>query len=310
MLGRQRPVEDVEVATTKLAETPFRVPPEVLALAEEGGVQVFRGEWDAEGVYFYQAYRAEIADWALEHGRFGGPWNPTRMTWIKPSFAWMLYRAGYGRKPGQERILRIKLSHMTVAELLQRCSLCFHVPGAGSAVGKRSSKKSDQTSKDPEASAASTGEDSEEDEVALQESCDNAVAPSGQQRRRRGGSGRVQWDPERDLFCGDGKKNSLEPRAMLRTRAIQIGVSGSVSEVYAENALSIEDVTGLAHAVHAAHSQKKPADVKLKMAALAEHLPSERPYMPQCPRADLVRLGLLPGDAAVALAGLGRGKAK
>ena len=34
-----------------------------------------------------------------------------RMTWIKPSFAWMLYRSGYATKPRQEAILKIKLSH-------------------------------------------------------------------------------------------------------------------------------------------------------------------------------------------------------
>ena len=39
---------------------------------------------------------------------FGGPdFKPDRMTWIKPSFAWMLYRAGYGSKHGQENILKV-----------------------------------------------------------------------------------------------------------------------------------------------------------------------------------------------------------
>ena len=85
-------------------------------------VPVFRGEWDSEGVYVYQAYKDEIADWALEHQAFGGPaWKPTRMTWIKPSFAWMLYRSGYGYKPGQTRVLKIKLSHATIAFLLSQC---------------------------------------------------------------------------------------------------------------------------------------------------------------------------------------------
>eukprot|EP00937_MAST-01D_sp_MAST-1D-sp2_P005095 g5095.t1 len=98
------------------------------------GRRVFRGEWDAEGVWVYQAFCPEIADYAVEHQRFGGPrFNPTRMTWIKPSFAWMLYRAGYGRKPGQERILRIKLPHAVVASLLSRC-VCKH--GGGGTKGR------------------------------------------------------------------------------------------------------------------------------------------------------------------------------
>ena len=36
------------------------------------GMHVFFGEFDEEGVYFYQAYNNEIADWAIEHQRFGG----------------------------------------------------------------------------------------------------------------------------------------------------------------------------------------------------------------------------------------------
>lgn len=52
------------------------------------------------------------------------------MTWIKPSFAWMLYRAGYGLKDkNQSRVLRVKLSHEAAATILAACSLshgtCF-----------------------------------------------------------------------------------------------------------------------------------------------------------------------------------------
>ena len=78
--------------------------------------QIFEAEWDAEGVYFYQAYNDQIADYALAHQRLGGPnFNASRMTWIKPSFAWVLFRSGYARKHNQGRILKIKLSHQTVA---------------------------------------------------------------------------------------------------------------------------------------------------------------------------------------------------
>ena len=53
-------------------------------------VQVFRGEWDEEGVFVYQAFNEQIANWALQHQGFGGPhFNPVRMTWVKPSFAWV-----------------------------------------------------------------------------------------------------------------------------------------------------------------------------------------------------------------------------
>ena len=77
---------------------------------------VIQAEYDEEGVYFYQAFNDAIADWALEHQSLGGPlYKPERMTWIKSSFAWMLYRSGYASKHNQNRILKIKLSHETVA---------------------------------------------------------------------------------------------------------------------------------------------------------------------------------------------------
>ena len=80
------------------------------------GPHIFRGEWDEEGVYFYQAFSPEIAEWAVREQRFGGPrFNVSRMTWIKPSFAWVLYRAGYGRKHNQECIIKVKLPHALAA---------------------------------------------------------------------------------------------------------------------------------------------------------------------------------------------------
>lgn len=32
------------------------------------------------------------------------------MAWIKPSFFWMMYRAGWATKPGQERVLAIRMT--------------------------------------------------------------------------------------------------------------------------------------------------------------------------------------------------------
>ena len=55
------------------------------------------------------------------------------MTWIKPSFAWVLYRSGYAHKHHQERILKIKLPHDAVAALLSKCA-CRH--GGGGTKGR------------------------------------------------------------------------------------------------------------------------------------------------------------------------------
>jgi hypothetical protein len=97
-------------------------------------VQVFEGEYDEEGVFVYQAYCNDIADYALENQKFGGPnFNPSRMTWIKPSFAWVLYRSGYGRKHNQDRVLKIKISHEAIAHILDECE-CKH--GGGGSFGR------------------------------------------------------------------------------------------------------------------------------------------------------------------------------
>ena len=105
----------------------MEVPEEILNLCGGGNsdVNVIRAEWDEEGVYFYQAYSQQIADYALREQNFGGEgWNPDRMSWIKPSLAWMLYRSRYGYKDkNQARILKIKLSHDVVTEILTNASL-------------------------------------------------------------------------------------------------------------------------------------------------------------------------------------------
>jgi hypothetical protein len=61
----------------------------------------------------YQAFSDAIADSALAHGTFvSPPFNMDRMTWIKPSFLWMMYRSGWGEKDqGQKRILAIDVTH-------------------------------------------------------------------------------------------------------------------------------------------------------------------------------------------------------
>ncbi len=50
--------------------------------------------YNEDTIVVYQAYRHEIADYALAHGRFGGPFSFSRMSWIKPNFLWMMYRCG------------------------------------------------------------------------------------------------------------------------------------------------------------------------------------------------------------------------
>jgi hypothetical protein len=68
-----------------------------------------RAVFDAETITVYQAYRKEIALPAIENQRFVPPFKMGRMTWIKPSFLWMMYRSGWATKEGQELVLSIKI---------------------------------------------------------------------------------------------------------------------------------------------------------------------------------------------------------
>lgn len=71
-----------------------------------------RAQYDDSVIRVYQAYSDAIADVALERQTFvSPPFKMERMTWIKPSFLWMMYRAGWGEKDeGQKRILAIDIS--------------------------------------------------------------------------------------------------------------------------------------------------------------------------------------------------------
>src|SRR5207253_9621790 len=74
--------------------------------------------FDDETIIVYQAYSPAIADFAVRHGRFGGEFLFTRMSWIKPNFLWMMYRSGWGTKEGQERTLGIRLRRTFFDSLL------------------------------------------------------------------------------------------------------------------------------------------------------------------------------------------------
>ncbi len=77
-------------------------------------------DYDAAGVYVYQAFRPAIVAAAVAHGTFAAGFNLERMTWIKPSLGWMLHRSGYATKHRQEAIARIHLSHAGWLQILQR----------------------------------------------------------------------------------------------------------------------------------------------------------------------------------------------
>ncbi len=63
-----------------------------------------------ETITVYQAYNPDLGDFAARHGRFPDTYNRGRMTWIKPSFLWMMYRSGWATKVRQERVLAITIT--------------------------------------------------------------------------------------------------------------------------------------------------------------------------------------------------------
>lgn len=69
-----------------------------------------RARFTDRDITVYQAYSPQIADAAVAARTFVAPFKRGRMTWIKPSFLWMMHRSGWATKPGQERILAIQMS--------------------------------------------------------------------------------------------------------------------------------------------------------------------------------------------------------
>ncbi len=69
-----------------------------------------RADYDDRTITVYQAYSPAIALPALKAGGFVPPFKPDRMTWVKPSFLWMMYRCGWALKEGQEHVLAVRMT--------------------------------------------------------------------------------------------------------------------------------------------------------------------------------------------------------
>ena len=80
-------------------------------------------QYDRQCLRVYQAYNPTIAKEAIALQRFGENFNLNRMTWIKPSFLWMMYRSNWGTKKNQECILALDIYQEKFEELLQKAVL-------------------------------------------------------------------------------------------------------------------------------------------------------------------------------------------
>jgi hypothetical protein len=91
----------------------------------------------------YQAYAPEIGLPTARDGRFPAVWQRDRMTWIKPSFLWMMYRCGWGTKEGQETVLAVEITREGFEWALAHACLAHYEHGLHStrATWKRELKR-------------------------------------------------------------------------------------------------------------------------------------------------------------------------
>ncbi|MZD06321.1 DUF4291 family protein [Streptomyces sp. SID5785] len=91
--------------------------------------QQIRARHTDDTLTVYQAYRPEIGLAAVREGRFPETWKRDRMTWIKPSFLWMMYRCGWAAKEGQETVLAVEITREGFEWALRHASLSHYQPG-------------------------------------------------------------------------------------------------------------------------------------------------------------------------------------
>ncbi len=101
-----------------------------------------RAAFTDECVTVYQAYDPAIADPAIAAQRFVPPFKRERMTWIKPSFLWMMYRCGWATKPGQTRVLAIDIRRDGFEWALEHSCLSHPADGADHGMWKRRLRES------------------------------------------------------------------------------------------------------------------------------------------------------------------------
>ena len=89
----------------------------------KSGKQII-GQSENNNIIVYQAYNPRISSYAVEHQRFGGSdYSFNRMSWIKPNFLWMMYRAGWATKEQQQCILAITISLTNFKNILSQATI-------------------------------------------------------------------------------------------------------------------------------------------------------------------------------------------
>lgn len=105
-----------------MSETPQQIPPHQVPERQ------VRAAHTAATVTVYQAYSPALGLPAARDGRFPAAWKRERMTWIKPSFLWMMYRCGWATKADQETVLAVEISREGFDGALAQACLSHYVP--------------------------------------------------------------------------------------------------------------------------------------------------------------------------------------
>lgn len=86
--------------------------------------RVIRASYSEDSIVIYQAFNKQIGQSAVDNQTFvSPPFKKERMTWIKPSFLWMMYRSGWATKENQECILAIRIKRSGFEWALQKSCL-------------------------------------------------------------------------------------------------------------------------------------------------------------------------------------------
>ncbi|MEZ4382083.1 MAG: DUF4291 domain-containing protein [Nannocystaceae bacterium] len=88
-----------------------------------------RADFDRDTIVVYQAFNDAIADAALAAQRFVPPFSYGRMTWIKPSYLWLMERSAWAKRPNQTRILAVRITREAWDSALESAVLTSFEPG-------------------------------------------------------------------------------------------------------------------------------------------------------------------------------------
>ena len=99
--------------------------------------RAIRAVHDKDCITFYQAFNKEIAEAAVREQKLSASpsYKADGMTWIKPSFCWMMYRCGYSYKEAeQERVLALRIKHNHFRTMLHQACLASKAHKTGETI--------------------------------------------------------------------------------------------------------------------------------------------------------------------------------